>query len=83
MAAKICVPCDFGVENLHDPFHANVAVQFCDDTKIEVNSLILSWNSPTFCYFFNELRLRNVEIKDFSKEAVMLVLQSMYSAAET
>ena len=79
MASKICVPCDFGVENLHDPFHGNVTVQFCDDTKIEVNSLILSWNSATFCYFFNELRLQNVEIKDFSKEVVMLFLESMYS----
>ena len=79
MASKICVPCDFGVENLHDPFHGNITVQFCDDTKIEVNSLILSWNSATFCYFFNELRLQNVEIKDFSKEVVMLFLESMYS----
>ena len=79
MASKICVPCDFGVENLHDPFHGNVTVQFCDDTKIEANSLILSWNSATFCYFFNELRLQNVEIKDFSKEVVMLFLESMYS----
>ena len=79
MASKICVPCDFGVENLHDPFHGNVTVQFCDDTKIEVNSLILSWNSVTFCYFFNELRLQNVEIRDFSKEVVMLFLESMYS----
>ena len=79
MASKICVPCDFGVENLHDPFHGNVTVQFCDDTKIEVNSLILSWNSATFCYFFNELRLQNVEIKDFSKEVVMMFLESMYS----
>ena len=79
MASKICVPCDFGVDNLHDPFHGNVTVQFCDDTKIEVNSLILSWNSATFCYFFNELRLQNVEIKDFSKEVVMLFLESMYS----
>ena len=79
MASKICVPCDFGVENLHDPFHGNVTVQFCDDTNIEVNSLILSWNSSTFCYFFNELRLQNVKIKDFSKDVVMLFLESMYS----
>ena len=79
MASKICVPCDFGVENLHDSFHGNVTVQFCDDTKIEANSLILSWNSATFCYFFNELRLQNVEIKDFSKDVVMLFLESMYS----
>ena len=79
MASKICVPCDFGVENLHDSFHGNITVQFCDDTKIEANSLILSWNSATFCYFFNELRLQNVEIKDFSKEVVMLFLESMYS----
>ena len=79
MASKISVPCDFGVENLHDPFHGNVTVQFCDDTKIEANSLILSWNSATFCYFFNELRLQNVEIKDFTKKVVMLFLESMYS----
>ena len=46
---------------------------------MKVNSLILSWNSDTFCYFFNELRLTNVEIKDFSKDAVIVFLESMYS----
>ena len=79
MAAKICVPCDFGIENLHNPFHGNVHVEFEDDSKMKVNSLILSWNSETFCYFFNELRLTNVEVKDFSKDAVIVFLESMYS----
>ena len=79
MAAKICVPCDFGIENLHNPFHGNVHVEFEDDSKMKVNSLILSWNSETFFYFFNELRLTNVEIKDFSKDAVIVFLESMYS----
>ena len=79
MAAKICVPCDFGIENLHNPFHGNVHVEFEDDSKIKVNSLILSWNSETFFYFFNELRLTNIEIKDFSKDAVIVFLESMYS----
>ena len=79
MAAKICVPCDFGIQNLHDPFHGNVDVEFEDDSKMKVNSLILSWNSDTFCYIFNELRLTNVEIKDFSKDAVIVFLESMYS----
>ena len=78
MAAKVCVPCDFGVENLHDPFHGNVDVEFSDESKLRVNSLILSWNSDTFSYFFNELRLTNIEIKDFSKVAVMVFLESMY-----
>ena len=79
MASKICVPCDFGIENMYDPFHGNVNIEFADETKIKVNSLILSWNSAKFCYFFNELRLENVEIKDFTKEAVVLYLESLYS----
>ena len=79
MASKISVPCDFGIENMYDPFHGNVNIEFADETKIKVNSLILSWNSATFCYFFNELRLENVEIKDFTKEAVILYLESLYS----
>ena len=78
MAAKVCVPCDFGVENLYDPFHGNVDVEFSDESKLRVNSLILSWNSDTFSHFFNELRLTNIEIKDFSKVAVMVFLESMY-----
>ena len=78
MAAKVCVPCDFGVENLYDPFHGNVDVEFSDESKLRVNSLILSWNSDTFSHFFNELRLINIEIKDFSKVAVMEFLESMY-----
>ena len=79
MASKISVPCDFGIENMYDPFHGNVNIEFADETKIKVNSLILSWNSATFCYFFNELRLENVEIKDFTKDAVILYLESLYS----
>ena len=79
MASKICVPCDFGIENMYDPFHVNVNIELADETKTKVNSLILSWNSATFCYFFNELRLENVEIKDFTKEAVILYLESLYS----
>ena len=79
MATKICVPCDFGIENMYDPFHGNVNIEFADETKIKVNSLILSWNSATFCYFFNKLRLENVEIKEFTKEAVILYLESLYS----
>ena len=79
MVSKICVPCDFGIENMYDPFHGNVTIEFNDESKIEVNSLILSWNSATFCFFFNELRLTNVEIKDFTKEAVILYLESLYT----
>ena len=79
MASKICVPCDFGIQNMYDPFHGNVNIEFADETKIKLNSLILSWNSATFCYFFNELRLENVAIKDFTKEAVILYLESLYS----
>ena len=81
MVSKICVPCDFGIENMYDPFHGNVTIEFNDETKIEVNSLILSWNSATFCFFFNELRLTNVEIKDFTKEAVILYLESLYTGS--
>ena len=28
MASKICVPCDFGIANMYDPFHGNVNIEF-------------------------------------------------------
>ena len=70
---------DLGIENLYDPFHGNVNIVFNDDTKIKVDSRLLSLNSTTFCYFFNTLLLKNVEIKDFTKEAVILYLESLYT----
>ena len=79
MVSKICVPCDFGIEKMYDPFHGNVTIEFNDDSKIKVNSLILSWNSATFCHIFEEFRLTNVEIKDFTKNAVILYLESLYT----
>ena len=79
MVSKICVPCDFGIEKMYDPFHGNVTIEFNDDSKIKVNSLILSWNSATFCHIFDEFRLSNVEIKDFTKNAVILYLESLYT----
>ena len=79
MVSKICVPCDFGIENMYDPFHGNVTIEFNDDSKIKVNSLILSWNSATFCHIFDKFRLTNVEIKDFTKNAVILYLESLYT----
>ena len=79
MVSKICVPCDFGIEKMYDPFHGNVTIEFNDDSKIKVNSLILSWNSATFCHIFDEFRLTNVEIKDFTKNAVILYLESLYT----
>ena len=79
MVSKICVPCDFGIEKMYDPFHGNVTVEFNDDSKIKVNSLILSWNSATFCHIFDEFKLTNVEIKDFTKNAVILYLESLYT----
>ena len=79
MVSKIFVPCDFGIEKMYDPFHGNVTIEFNDDSKIKVNSLILSWNSATFCHIFDEFRLTNVEIKDFTKNAVILYLESLYT----
>ena len=79
MVSKICVPCDFGIEKMYDPLHGNVTIEFNDDSKIKVNSLILSWNSATFCQIFDEFRLTNVEIKDFTKNAVILYLESLYT----
>ena len=64
---------------LWDPFHGNVTIEFNDDSKIKVNSLILSWNSATFCHIFDEFRLTNVEIKDFTKNAVIFYLESLYT----
>ena len=42
MVSKICVPCDFGIKKMYDPFHGNVIIEFSDESKLKVNSLILS-----------------------------------------
>ena len=41
MVCKICVPCNFGIENMYDPFHGNVTIEFNNESKIKVNFLIL------------------------------------------
>ena len=64
---------------MYNPFHGNVTIEFNDNTNMKVHSLILSWNSATFCYLFNQLRQTNIEIKDFTKEAVILYLESLYT----
>ena len=79
MAANVTVPCNFDLENLYDQFHGNIDIVFSDDTKMKASSLILSWNSATFSKFFNILRLSSIEIKDFTKEAVIMFLECMYS----
>ena len=78
-ASKVCVPSDFGVANLHDQFHGNVDVEFVDCAKMRASSLILSWNSEVFKKLFTELRQSNVEMKDFSKQSVILILECLYS----
>ena len=77
--AKVSVPSNFGVENLHNQFHGNVDVEFDDGSTMKVNSLILSWNSSVFDHSFKEMRLTKIEIKDYSKEAVILFLECLYS----
>ena len=79
MAVNVCVPCNFDVENLYDQFYGNVDIVFSDESKMKANSLILSWNSATFSKFFNELKLSRIEIKDFTKEAVIMFLECLYS----
>ena len=78
MVSVITVPCNFGLQYLHDPFHGNVFIQFNDGTEMKVNSLILSWNSITFSDFFNDLRLTHVKMNDFSKESAMMFLECLY-----
>ena len=51
MASKICVPCDFGIENMYDPFHGNVYIEFVDETKIKVNSVIYPGTVQHFVTF--------------------------------
>ena len=78
MAANVCVPCNFGID-LHDQFHGNVDIVFCDDSKIKASSVILSLNSATFSKFFSVLKLSSIKIKDFTKEAVIMFLECLYN----
>ena len=64
---------------MYDPFHGNVDIVLADDTKMKASSLLLSWNSATFRYLFTDLRMSTVEMKDFSKGAVIAYLECLYS----
>ena len=79
MAPKVTVPLDFGIENLHCEFHGNVVLKLQGGEEKRANSLILSYHSSVFVHLFLELHQTELEVEDFTGEAVKRFLGALYS----
>ena len=60
------MPCDFGVETLHNQLHGNVDIKLIDCSKMRVSSLILSWNNEVFIYVLKITFLMEAADTNFS-----------------
>ena len=78
MVLDVQVPCNFGIKNLHNPFHGNIFIQLRDGQKIKANSLILSFNGKKFERYFNDLEQKTLDIKDHTPKIVMMFLETLY-----
>ena len=78
MVLDVQVPCNFGIKNLHNPFHGNIFIQLSDGQKIKANSLILSFNGKNFERYFNDLEQQTLDIKDHTPKIVMMFLETLY-----
>ena len=78
MILDVQVPCNFGIKNLHNPFHGNIFIQLRDGQKIKANSLILSFNGKNFERYFNDLEQKTLDIKDHTPKIVMMFLETLY-----
>ena len=78
MVLDVQVPCNFGIKNLHNPFHGNIFIELRDGQKIKANSLILSFNGGTFERYFNDLEQLTLDVKDHTPKIVIMFLETLY-----
>ena len=76
---KVKLPMDFGIRHLRKPAHGNLVFKLKDGVEVRVNSVILSLNSPVIARMTNEYDQKTVDVDDFTKEAVDVFVEAMYS----
>ena len=72
------VPMNFGIEYLGSPSHGNLKFLLKDD-ELSANSAIMSFNSPVIKNMTIELFQTEIEVQEFSKDAVLCFLAASYS----
>ena len=76
---KVQVPMNFGVQYLGSPSHSNLKFVLESGEQLLANSMIISYNSPVINNLTTDLFQSNIEVQDFSKDAVQCFLEASYS----
>ena len=79
MAPNVKLPADFGIRHLGKPVHGNLVLKLKDDVQVRVNSVIMSLNSPLIDRITTDHNESSIEVLGFSKTAVDIFVEAMYS----
>ena len=79
MAPNVKLPADFGIRHLGKPVHGNLVLILKDDVKVKVNSVIMSLNSPLIDKITTDLNQSSIDVCGFTKEAMDIFVEAMYS----
>ena len=73
------VPHDFGVKYFDSKHHSNIVIILKDGRKINVNSIILSINSPFLEEMIEKRNLNTIEMDEFDAVLCKRFLKSLYT----
>ena len=79
LPAKVIIPADFGIENLHSKLHGNITLKLEGYSEMQVNSIILSLNSPVFGDMFKREEIRVLDLREYTSSVVNLFMESLYT----
>ena len=79
----ISLPLNFGLHLLDSPTHSNITLATSEGETARASSVILALNSPVMDHMTSELHLTSIDMKEFSKEAVMVFIKALYSGDTT
>ena len=79
MLPKVSVPMDFGRHLIGSPTHSNLKLNTSEGGEVRASSVILSFNSPVIDHMTTTLHMTSVDMLEFSKPAVQLLVDAAYS----
>ena len=70
---------DFGRHLIGSPTHSNLKLNTSEGGEVRASSVILSFNSPVIDHMTTTLHMTSVDMLEFSKPAVQLLVDAAYS----
>ena len=70
---------DFGRHLIGSPTHSNLKLNTSEGGEVRASSVILSFNSPVIDHMTTTLHMTSVDMLEFSKPAVQLLVDTAYS----